>query len=256
MKSATTTARSTSVDRAVLAELALVTIDEARNAVTIARQLDRKLYSAVNAVLEAIGGKWNRKAKAHLFDASPREAIETVIATGQVVTHKDLGWFPTPAPLAEQLVARAGVRAGHAVLEPSAGEGAIALAARAKGASVTCIELHEGRALRLRSLSLNVYQHDFLTMTPVQRADRIVMNPPFSPGRADLAHVEHALRFLADGGVLVAVMSAGVLFRDDARTRAFRAMVDAAGGSIEPLPDGSFEASGTAVNTCVVEVAR
>jgi hypothetical protein len=38
-------------------------------------QLDRKLYVSVNKVLEAIGGKWNRREKAHLFDECPEETI-------------------------------------------------------------------------------------------------------------------------------------------------------------------------------------
>lgn len=31
-------------------------------------QLDRKMYERTNKILEAAGGKWNKKAKAHLFD--------------------------------------------------------------------------------------------------------------------------------------------------------------------------------------------
>ena len=31
-------------------------------------QLDRKTYSAVNKCLEAIGGKWSRKEKGHIFE--------------------------------------------------------------------------------------------------------------------------------------------------------------------------------------------
>lgn len=35
-------------------------------------QLDRKLYERTNKVLEAAGGKWSRKAKAHIFEQSVR----------------------------------------------------------------------------------------------------------------------------------------------------------------------------------------
>ena len=37
----------------------------------IVQQLDRNDYVKVNKALEALGGKWNRKAKAHLFDEDP-----------------------------------------------------------------------------------------------------------------------------------------------------------------------------------------
>ena len=52
----------------------------------------------------------------------------------------------------------------------------------------------------------------------VGRFDRVVMNPPFCRGR-DLDHVRHALRFVAPGGRLVAIMSAGVAFREDVYER-------------------------------------
>jgi 16S rRNA G1207 methylase RsmC len=42
-----------------------------------------------------------------------------------------------------------------------------------------------------------------------RRWDRIVMNPPFSDGRAQ-AHIEAAAQLLAPGGRLVAVLPAGV----------------------------------------------
>ena len=40
------------------------------------RQLDRPTYQAVNKVLVNIGGKWNRKAKGHVFtDGDPAELL-------------------------------------------------------------------------------------------------------------------------------------------------------------------------------------
>ncbi len=37
------------------------------NALTLYGQLDRKLYERTNKVLDAAGGRWNRKTKGHLF---------------------------------------------------------------------------------------------------------------------------------------------------------------------------------------------
>jgi hypothetical protein len=45
-------------------------------------QLDRKLYTDTNKVLEAAGGKWNRSAKAHVFDGEAIEVLEPIILTG------------------------------------------------------------------------------------------------------------------------------------------------------------------------------
>ena len=46
-------------------------------------QLDRKTYTEVNKVLENMGGKWNRKAKAHVFaeDDDVAEMLENVLPT-------------------------------------------------------------------------------------------------------------------------------------------------------------------------------
>ena len=46
-------------------------------------QLDRKLYVEVNAALEALGGAWNRKAKAHIFDQDPSDALDQVLVDGE-----------------------------------------------------------------------------------------------------------------------------------------------------------------------------
>ena len=52
-------------------------------------QLDRKTYTEVNKVLENMGGKWNRKVKAHVFaeDDDVAEMLENVLLTQEV---KDL----------------------------------------------------------------------------------------------------------------------------------------------------------------------
>ncbi|MGH3710404.1 MAG: hypothetical protein ACRDRQ_20370 [Pseudonocardiaceae bacterium] len=98
---------------------------------------------------------------------------------------------------------------------------------------------------------------DFLELHPAQTGlfDRIVMNPPFG-GRADIEHVHHALDFLKPGGRLVAVVGAGVEFREDRNTANLRAKVEAAGGRIYPLPAGSFAASGTQANTCLITITQ
>jgi 16S rRNA G1207 methylase RsmC len=94
-------------------------------------------------------------------------------------------------------------------------------------------------------------QADFLGIQPDASYDRVVMNPPFA-GQDDIRHVMHAFSFLKPNGRLVAIMSAGVLFRANKLTTAFRDLVADNSGAIEPLPDGSFRSSGTAVNTCIV----
>lgn len=215
-------------------------------------QLDRKLYTETDKVLQAAGGKWNRSAKAHVFDGEAADALEPIILTGEYSrTKQDFGQFDTPSDLAETVVDLADVRAGMSVLEPSAGIGRIAAAARQVGSHVTCWEIDAKRAEKLTDYALNV--GDFLTAEPIKSFDRVVMNPPFAK-QDDIKHVLHAFKFLKQGGRLVAIMSASVMFRDNKLTSDFRDFVASRGGEIKRLPDGSFQASGTGVNTCVVTV--
>lgn len=214
-------------------------------------QLDRTLYAGVNKVLEALGGKWNRKLGGHVFAADCEPLIENAIETGTYTDHKkELGWFPTPDRLAARLVSLADVQPGMTVLEPSAGEGAIVEHLFSGGPSkVYAVELDTHRCEKLirKFPTLVVMRGDFLTAPIPERFNRIVMNPPFAK-RADVHHVNHAYSLLADGGRLVAIMSAGIKFREDKLTRDLRERCR----SIEELPAGSFKAAGTEVNTCIV----
>jgi len=226
---------------------------------TLTGALDRKLYLDTAKVLEAAGGKWNRKAKAHLFEVDAADAIEQIILTGEVTSAKQqFGYFPTPAPVVKQVIDLAGIKPGMRVLEPSAGRGALALAAVRAGAVVDCVEIQPDHANALvaeRERNITVISADFLTTDPQPVYDRVVMNPPFAK-EADLIHVKHAWEALKPGGRLVAVMSAGVTFRQTNRAVAFRSRLDALGGALHPLPEGAFKESGTGVNTVLAVLPK
>lgn len=179
---------------------------------------------------------------------------------------KNFGLFETPIPLADRVIDAARVwtdrtvRRGESitrlrVLEPSAGRGRLALRAAGWGHCVTAVEIQPVLAGELESMGVlgQVVTGDFLDQTPetLGQFDRIIMNPPFD-GQRDIDHVTHAARFLAPGGRLAAIMSAGTAFRENAKAEAFRAMVERMGGRIEDLPEGSFKESGTMVNTVIV----
>jgi len=207
-------------------------------------QLDRKLYVDVNKVLEAIGGKWNRKEKAHLFETPPADILEEILLTGEYTNQrKEYDFFETPEALAKQLVDMAGIISGESVLEPSAGRGAIAK----HMPGCDCIELEEKNRKYLYDEGFYLVGDDFLLCQ--QKYDVIVANPPFSKQK-DIDHVTHMIN-LANRQV-VSIVSASILFRDNKKTTAFRELVDSLGGEITPLPDKSFSESGTNVRTCVV----
>lgn len=211
-------------------------------------------WNALKRVMTALGGKWRaRKGFVFADDVDAAEAVRLALETGEVLDPVAAGFFPTPAALAARVVELAEVRAGDAVLEPSAGRGAIARAARDAGGVVKCAELLPDNVKALRAEGFDVVDGDFLAMAPSDLGtfDRVAMNPPFGK-RADIAHVRHALSFLRPGGRLVAIMSAGVAYRDDRLARDFRALVEERGGEILDNPDGSFLESGTCVRTVTV----
>lgn len=230
------------------------------NNLILTGQLDRNLYTRTNKVIEAAGGKWNRKAKAHVFDIDASVRIEQIILTGDVVVPKDdFEFFPTPPEVIRHVIHFADIRDGMMVLEPSAGQGAIAKAAHdaATDVMVDMYELMPANNDALHALNLRLSgigePIDFLTVEPRPVYDRVAMNPPFGR-QADIKHVTHALKFLKPGGLLVSVMSSSVTFRSNKLTTDFRQLIEERGGHIEEMPEGAFKSSGTMVNTVIVVI--
>jgi len=213
-------------------------------------QLDRAMYVQVNKVLEAAGGKWNKKTKTHVFEADAEERMDQILTTGEVTVPRDeYEFYPTPKKVAERVRELADIQPGMKLLEPSAGQGA--LIEGLTQCYVLAIEKMPENAqfLRDNDMADTVLHADFLEVEPDPIYDRVIMNPPFGK-RQDIKHVMHALDFLAPVGTLVAVMPSSVVFRQDKLTTDFRKLIS----DIEPLPEGSFKSSGTMVNTVIVVI--
>ena len=226
------------------------------NMLKLVGQLDRKLYTKTNKVLEAAGGKWNRKEAAHVFSEDAADSIEQIILTGEVVIEKqEFGYFPTPLPIVQQLIGLAELEDRQIVLEPSAGTGNIAAELVKSNVTVHCYELLEKNYIKLTNQGIyhSVKNCDFLAAEPEPIYDRIVMNPPFAK-QADIKHINHAMKFLKPDGKLVSVMGASVTFMTNKLTTDFNEMVRSKGGWFEELPDGAFKESGTMVNTVIVAI--
>lgn len=153
-----------------------------------------------------------------------------------------IDFFPTPESHAADLVALAGIEPGMTVLEPSAGHGMLAEAARAAGAKVDAVELAGDLREILQAKGFGLVGSDFMATTPAQSYDAVVMNPPFS-GDMDVDHVRHAYDHLKPGGRLVAIVSATAGDRQNNKNKAFREWFDGLGGSEQAMPEGSFKAS-------------
>lgn len=194
-----------------------------------------------------------RMGKSAPTEKTPEQRIKE--AERALIGRKIDGYFPTPTPVVERMLAEADLRPGQRVLEPSAGKGNIADALREAGAKPETIEPVQDLRAILEAKGHPVVGRDFLE----QRGeyDRIVMNPPFENGQ-DMAHVRHAYDLLKPGGRVVSIMSEGPFFRSDKRSAEFRAWLDEHGGTSEKLPEGAFQSSErpTGVNTRLVVIEK
>ncbi|WP_284741760.1 hypothetical protein [Amycolatopsis sp. RTGN1] len=233
------------------------------------RQLDRKVYTAVNAVLERMGGTWNRKAKAHLFTSDPTDAINAVLDGGTVAAAPKVieAFFATPADLAEKIVTESDIvdlEAGAEVLEPSAGDGALvrAILAANPGVRVTAIEPNAERAAAIsgdpRVAVVCSTLEEFAETAPRGHYAACVMNPPFAiPGQPTvwINHVLTAWNMIAAEGQLLAIVPSGFTFRQDRQHENVRQLITAYGG-FEELPEDAFAESGTRVRTVLLHAHR
>ena len=149
------------------------------------------------------------------------------------------GFFPTPRPVINKMLAAADIQPGDKVLEPSAGKGDIADAIREQHPDAKLDTVEQQSSLRhiLELKGHNVAGDDFLEHKG--EYDKIVMNPPFERG-ADATHVERAYQLLKPGGRLVAIMSEGTFFRETQVERGFRDWLNEHDGTSEKLESGSF----------------
>jgi predicted RNA methylase len=225
-------------------------------------QLDRKLYVKVNDVLERIGGKWKGgKVSAHVFENDPTDLLEAVLYTGDLPDKNPLAFFGTPSDLAHQIAEMLKPKnVADGVLEPEAGEGALALAVRDiyPDAQVDCVEIDLSRANKLRALGFNTIEGDFLQLDLGRKYRAIVMNPPFSVKGDSLAyitHIEKAFSLLEDGGQLIAIAPSGLAFNNQKRVQEFRGLI-LDYGDWDDLEAGAFASSGTNVSAVLLSLEK
>lgn len=248
--------------------------DEGRLGRITGGMLERNLYIRTNKALEAMGGKWNRKAGGHVFASDPRPQVEGLIESGTLTIERD-GFFETPRAVVERMLELVPLpRYSAIILEPSAGMGAILKVLvnhkNAKWSTFHAVEKNPQRREYIEQyLPVTVVGDDFMRYELPQYSDgsgaqfyyqRIYMNPPFE-NLQDIDHVRHAYDLLqpdraGDPAVLVSVMSESPFFRTDTKAQAFRDWLREVDGYTERLPEGSFVESGTGVNARLVVIRR
>lgn len=157
----------------------------------------------------------------------------------------------TPPELAKELVALAGVRKDSRVLEPEAGIGNIADAAKEVTDHVDCIERMTDFCEILKLKKHNVIGNDLLTAETAPIYDAVVMNPPFSE---ECEHIKRAFNFLRPGGSLVAVCSSSIQWKSTRKYEQFRDWLSEHTHSIDEC-GAKFEMTGVHTVVLVVDKA-
>lgn len=157
----------------------------------------------------------------------------------------------TPPELAKELVALAGVRKDSRVLEPEAGIGNIADAAKEVTDHVDCIERMTDFCEILKLKKHNVIGNDLLTAKTAPIYDAVVMNPPFSE---ECEHIKRAFDFLRPGGSLVAVCSSSIQWKSTRKYEQFRDWLSEHTHSIDEC-GAKFEMTGVHTVVLVVDKA-
>lgn len=206
-------------------------------------------YARIKLAIEKAGGSYNAGGYfSFLAGINAGEVLKQLQSGKSVHVKKDNQFYATPSELARTVVSAVGHLAGKRVLEPSAGDGALADLARAAGADVVTIENWNVNVLKLQAKGYDVMERDFLTVTPEEIGlfDAIVANPPFTRGM-DMKHVEHMLKFLKPGATLSVLTSTSWEAGSQRRQAAFRQMLEEHKAYIERVAPGAFKSSGTQV---------
>jgi SAM-dependent methyltransferase len=230
-------------------------------------QLTPTLYKNVNKVLEMLGGKWNRSAKAHLFKESPVNAIAEICNGGKVANEKVINQaFYTPEDTALTLAKLLPVEYGQTVLEPNVGDGALVKAL--KKAYPNCDFFVTGYDINPKIVSDKAYgsfqlttiiTQDFLT-TDFSTFDHVIMNPPFS-NNAFIHHIQHAYKKLKVGGTLISIVPSNWNSVNNTKVQQqwnnWIKELDRQGNLFaKDLPEGTFKESGTNIATSYIILTK
>lgn len=171
----------------------------------------KSLYKDACEVLAALGGIPSSCGD-YEFDYPIHPVLREVILSGCLPDQKSHQFYPTPDKLATLAVDMADIEDTDDVAEPSAGQGAIA--EHLPKDRTVCVEISPLHCAVLKAKGFKTVQADFLQwVETAAKVNVIVLNPPFSEGRAQL-HTEAASTMLKPGGRLVAILPAAMRGKD------------------------------------------
>lgn len=142
------------------------------------------------------------------YDAKP--VLKYLDRVGLLPEYKSHQFYPTPQVIVDEMMQH--VPETGSILEPSVGTGRLINSIeRDRVTAYDIAELH-CEILKAKGFK-DVRNDDFLKHDESEKYDVILMNPPYSMGRA-LTHIDKARKCLNKGGLILAVVPTGKV-RDD-----------------------------------------
>lgn len=152
----------------------------------------------------------------------------------------------TPTEVAKELVELACIDKNSRVLEPEAGIGNIADAAKEITTNVDCIERMVEFQEILKLKKHNVISDDLMDTEAQPIYDAVIMNPPFSE---ECKHIRKAFDFVRPGGSLVAICSNSIQWKSIKKYEQFREWL---AEHTHSITDSHAKFEMTGVNTVVL----
>lgn len=222
-------------------------------------QLNPKSYAEVKKWIMEAGGKWNGgKVQGFTFDFDATRVAGILMSGKRCNLKQDFQFFSTPPELAEWLVSLSDISTDHAVLEPSAGTGAIirAIHKTCPDITVDAFELMpENRQALEKMQNVSLVGEDFTQGVP-RIYDRIFANPPFSKNQ-DIRHVRMMYDSLnPDSGEMCVITSQHWVNAPEKECKEFRDWLHAVNAETHKIPNGVFDESGTNIATMAIVIKR
>ena len=219
---------------------------------------------------EGTGGKANdyRQEQATDFDRAKAVYFGKQKKNSRTKSQEGQDYFATPEPIGYKMVQWLQSKPGQSLLEPSAGDGAIARWMPDNTYNTVVEPSRDLTPKLMRNVAgAKVVESTFENFDLHNKFDGIAMNPPFGHGgKTAVEHVAKAYQHLKDGGRLIAIIPDGPACQKhfdkwfygdpEAKRKADRGIADGVLMADIHLPSVAFDRAGTNVNTRMVVIDK
>ena len=219
---------------------------------------------------EGTGGKANdyRQEQATDFDRAKAAYFGKQKKNSRTKSQEGHDYFATPEPIGYKMVQWLQSKPGQSLLEPSAGDGAIARWMPDNTYNTVVEPSRDLTPKLMRNVAgAKVVESTFENFDLHNKFDGIAMNPPFGHGgKTAVEHVAKAYQHLKDGGRLIAIIPDGSACQKhfdkwfygdpEAKRKADRGIADGVLMADIHLPSVTFDRAGTNVNTRMVVIDK